>query len=69
MAFLGGQWQPSDSSRNSYVHVLAIIGMTVAISVIHYFTPDELVDRHYLIQRLFYIPVVYAGFYFGWRGA
>jgi two-component system sensor histidine kinase HydH len=27
-----------------------------------------LVDRHYLIQRLFYIPVVYAGFYFGWRG-
>jgi len=42
--------------------------MTVAISVIHYFTPDELVDRHYLIQRLFYIPVVYAGLYFGWRG-
>lgn len=54
--------------RHAAAHVLAIIGMTLAISVWHYFTPDHLTEKHYLIQRLFYIPVVYAGLYFGWRG-
>jgi two-component system sensor histidine kinase HydH len=68
MAFLKGSWEPAGNPRQAPLRVLAIIGMTVAISVIHYYTPDELVDRHYLIQRLFYIPVVYAGLYFGWRG-
>jgi two-component system, NtrC family, sensor histidine kinase HydH len=68
MAFLKGLWERVGAPQRSPIHVLAIIGMTVVISVIHYYTPDELVDRHYLIQRLFYIPVVYAGFYFGWPG-
>jgi signal transduction histidine kinase len=50
------------------IDVSIIVGMTVAIGALHYSTPDELVDRHYLIQRLFYIPVVYAGLCFGWVG-
>jgi two-component system sensor histidine kinase HydH len=68
MGFLRALQHPGDMPRHTAIHVLAVIGMTLAISVLHYFTPDELVERHYLIQRLFYIPVVYAGLYFGWRG-
>ncbi|HLH06534.1 MAG TPA: ATP-binding protein [Terriglobales bacterium] len=61
-------WRPPDMPRHAALHVLAIVGMTLVISAMHYYTPDELVERHYLIQRLFYIPVAYAGLYFGWRG-
>ena len=68
MASLSERWRQLGPSIRVSIHVLVIIGMTVAISALHYVTPDELVDRHYLIQRLFYIPVVYAGLCFGWRG-
>ena len=61
-------WGPPDMPRHAAVHALAVVGMTLVISAMHYYTPDELVERHYLIQRLFYIPVAYAGVYFGWRG-
>jgi len=62
---LRGLRQGADLPRYAGVHVLAIIGMTVAVSVLHYLTPDEALEKNYLIQRLFYIPVVYAGLYFG----
>jgi hypothetical protein len=50
------------------IRALAVIVATISISTVHYFIPDSRVQLHYLIQRLFYIPVVYAGLYFGWKG-
>jgi len=47
---------------------IAIISAIAAIGAAHYFTPDSLLQLHYLIQRLFYVPVVYAALYYGWRG-
>jgi signal transduction histidine kinase len=40
----------------------------VAISALHYATPPALVTWHYIFQRLFYLPVIYAALYYGWRG-
>ncbi len=54
--------------RKELLRVLGVMGLIVAISTVHYLTPDSMLQLHYLIQRLFYIPVVYAGLYFGWRG-
>jgi len=55
-------------ARKDLLRVFAVIAVTIAISAVHFFTPDSMVQLHYLIQRLFYVPVVYAGLYFGWRG-
>ncbi len=55
-------------ARKDFLRVLAIVAVTAGISAVHFFTPDSMVQLHYLIQRLFYVPVVYAGLYFGWRG-
>ena len=40
----------------------------VIISALHYVTPPAFVHWHYIFQRLFYLPVIYAALYFGWRG-
>jgi two-component system, NtrC family, sensor histidine kinase HydH len=50
------------------LRVFGVIAVIIGIGAVHYFTPDSMVQLHYLIQRLFYVPVVYAGLYFGWRG-
>ncbi len=54
--------------RQNILRVFGIVTVTAAIGTLHYFLPDPLVQVHYLVQRLFYVPVVYAGLYFGWRG-
>jgi two-component system, NtrC family, sensor histidine kinase HydH len=60
----------SNSSRHSLVRVLVIIGVTCGVGMLHHLIPNELtlIDLYYLTQRLYYLPVVYAGLYFGWRG-
>jgi glucose-6-phosphate-specific signal transduction histidine kinase len=55
-------------ARSDFVRVLGIIAVIIGISLVHYLTPDSMLQLHYLIQRLFYVPVVYAGLYYGWRG-
>jgi signal transduction histidine kinase len=55
-------------SRKDLLSAFGVIAVTIGISTVHYFTPDSMMQLHYLIQRLFYVPVVYAGLYFGWRG-
>lgn len=55
-------------ARSDLLRVFGVIAVTLGISAVHYFTPDSMVQLHYLIQRLFYVPVVYAGLYFGWKG-
>jgi len=42
----------------------AIIG----ISLVHYLTPLHLPMLHDIFQRLYYIPIIFAAFWFGLRG-
>ncbi len=55
-------------SRTALVHAAVVAVATIAISLLHHLTPASAAHWHYLYQRLFYLPVVYAGLYFGWRG-
>jgi signal transduction histidine kinase len=48
--------------------ILAAAAGIAAVSALHYFTPTSLIFWHYLFQRLYYLPIIYAGIYFGWRG-
>src|SRR5450631_1414436 len=47
--------------------VVVAAGIAVA-SALHYFTPSSLILWHNLFQRLYYLPIIYAAIYFGWRG-
>ena len=40
----------------------------IGISLFHYFTPLSLPMLHDIFQRLYYIPIILAAFWFGFRG-
>src|SRR3954471_3498931 len=45
------------------------IAITLTLTTIAlYLTPDELEHWHYILQRLFYFPIIVAGLTLGWRG-
>ncbi|MCB9740450.1 MAG: hypothetical protein H6747_14400 [Deltaproteobacteria bacterium] len=49
--------------------VVALVVLLLAlVTVAHYLTPPELSARHELYRRLYYLPIVWAAFVFGWRG-
>lgn len=37
-------------------------------TALHYLTSPSLILWHNLFQRLYYLPIIYAAIYFGWRG-
>ena len=46
----------------------AVIAAVLAISALHYVTPLSMIHWHNALQHLCYLPIVLAGFSFGWRG-
>jgi two-component system, NtrC family, sensor histidine kinase HydH len=47
--------------------VLVVATTLLLISVALYVTPDPLLHWHYILQRLFYLPIIAAGLLMGWR--
>jgi two-component system sensor histidine kinase HydH len=48
---------------------VAVVAVGIAAATaLHYFTSPSLLLWHNLFQRLYYLPIVYAAIYFGWRG-
>jgi signal transduction histidine kinase len=43
-------------------------GGIAAATALHYLTSPSLILWHNLFQRLYYLPIIYAAIYFGWRG-
>ena len=48
--------------------IVVVAAGIAAASALHYFTPPSLILWHNLFQRLYYLPIIYAAIYFGWRG-
>lgn len=40
----------------------------LSASLLHFLTPPHFILWHNVFQRLYYLPIVYAAVYFGWRG-
>jgi two-component system sensor histidine kinase HydH len=55
---------PGLTSRSFLAIAITFTLATVAL----YLTPDELEHWHYILQRLFYFPIIVAGLTLGWRG-
>lgn len=48
---------------------VAVVAVGIAVATaLHYFTSPSLILWHNLFQRLYYLPIVYAAIYLGWRG-
>lgn len=48
---------------------MLVVGAGIAAaSALHYFTSPSLILWHNLFQRLYYLPIIYAAIYLGWRG-
>lgn len=54
--------------RPSLHRTLAPAAGIVVASLLHYFTPSDLLLWHNVFQRLYYLPIIYAAVSFGWRG-
>jgi glucose-6-phosphate-specific signal transduction histidine kinase len=54
--------------RQLLANVLVIAAGIATATALHYFTSPSLLLWHNLFQRLYYLPIIYAAVYFGWRG-
>jgi signal transduction histidine kinase len=54
--------------RANLVRAALLAFAVVGISLLHYLTPLHLPMLHDILQRLYYIPIIFAAFWFGVRG-
>ncbi|MDQ3320885.1 MAG: ATP-binding protein, partial [Acidobacteriota bacterium] len=51
-----------------FLPVSAIGAMILLVSALHFLTPVDSPVLHQIYQRLYYIPIILAAFWYGWRG-
>jgi len=56
------------NKKNLLVSILTLGGSILLISALHFLTPVGSVILHQIYQRLYYIPIITAAFWYGWRG-
>lgn len=54
--------------KRDYFRIAVICSFIVVISLLHYFTPLQLPMLHDIFQRLYYLPIILAAFWYGFRG-
>jgi two-component system sensor histidine kinase HydH len=54
--------------KSTSIRILILTVSVIAISLLHYLTPLQLPYLHDIFQRLYYLPIILAGFWFGLRG-
>jgi len=54
--------------RTDTIKACAIVACVIGISLLHYTTPLRLAMLHDIFQRLYYLPIILAAFWFGFRG-
>src|SRR3974377_470626 len=64
-----GAVQSSQMNDRQTVVRVVVVGAGIAVaSAVHYFPSPSLILWHELFQRLYYLPIIYAAIFFGWRG-
>ncbi len=56
------------NKKNLFISVLFLGGSIILISALHFLTPVDNLVFHQIYQRLYYIPIILAAFWYGWRG-
>jgi two-component system sensor histidine kinase HydH len=55
-------------STNTVTRITLLFSFIVCISLLHYFTPLDSPMLHDIFQRLYYLPIILASFWFGLKG-
>ena len=61
-------WFHAEPERLAYVRWIAILAGILFSGAMHAILPLALPHWHNILQHLYYLPIVFAGMYFGWRG-
>ncbi|MGI8544892.1 MAG: sensor histidine kinase [Aridibacter sp.] len=56
------------NKKNLLIPVIFLGGSIILISALHFLTPINNLVFHQIYQRLYYIPIILAAFWYGWRG-
>ncbi len=56
------------NKKNLTISILILGGLILLISALHFLTPVDSIILHQIYQRLYYIPIILASFWYGWRG-
>lgn len=56
------------NKKNFAFSALFLGGAILLISALHFLTPVDNFVLHQIYQRLYYIPIILAAFWYGWRG-
>ncbi len=67
MSSANGKLSRTGQDRSRIVRLLSIAAATVLIGALDRLVSPSLVTWHYVVQHVFYVPVVYAGLQFGWQ--
>ncbi len=54
--------------RHTFARILVVATGIAIATALHYLTKPSLILWHELFQRLYYLPIIYAAIFFGWRG-
>jgi len=54
--------------KSSIVRPVILISFVIGISLLHYLTPLHLPYLHDIFQRLYYLPIILAALWYGFRG-
>src|SRR3990172_3602488 len=60
---------PTRSASQALWRALVIVGGIAGTGMAHHLTPIELVNLHNVYQRLYYLPIFAAAYWFGFGGA
>ncbi len=56
------------NKKNLTISVLFLAGAILLVSALHFLTPVDRLVFHQIYQRLYYIPIILAALWYGWRG-
>ncbi|MDQ3711267.1 MAG: ATP-binding protein [Acidobacteriota bacterium] len=56
------------NKKNLFVSVSVLGGSILLVSALHFLTPVDSLIFHQIYQRLYYIPIILAAFWYGLRG-
>ena len=56
------------NKKNQSVAVIFLAGSILLVSALHFFTSVDSLVFHQIYQRLYYIPIILAALWYGWRG-
>ena len=54
--------------KSSKLRILLLVSFIIGVSLLHYLTPLNRPALHDVYQRLYYLPIILAAFWFGFRG-